>query len=141
MENEAQEYLQQHKIMEFLNHATESMVYARPPRVNSYLIKMLKEMKEVRDSDENQKMPDHPNIKSMNAIALFRMLDPMSHGNIPASSLKEILDVYALFENENSQLYQVYLKGEPVYQDDFVARLNHDLKTQSCFWKKDEVSE
>ena len=71
-----------------------------------YLIKMLKEMKEVRDSDENSKMPEHPNIKNMNAIALFRMLDPMGHGKVPASSLKEILDVYSLFDNENSQLYR-----------------------------------
>jgi len=134
MENEAQEYLKKHKITEFLSHATESMVYTRPPRVNSYLIKMLKEMKEVRDSDENGQMPEHPNIKNMNAIALFRMLDPMGHGKVPASSLKEILDVYSLFDNENSQLYQLYVKDEDIYQDDFVARLNHDLKTNSCYW-------
>ena len=106
MENEAQEYLKKHKITEFLNHATESMVYTRPPRVNSYLIKMLKEMKEVRDSDDQSIMPEHPNIKNMNAIALFKMLDPMGHGKVPASCLKEILDVYSLFDNENSQLYR-----------------------------------
>merc|ERR1712071_441465 len=88
MENEAQEYLKKHKITEFLNHATESMVYTRPPRVNSYLIKRL----------------------------------------------KEILDVYSLFDNENSQLYQLYLKDEDIYQDDFVARLDHDLKTNTCYW-------
>ena len=98
-------------------------------------------MKEVRDSEENSQMPEHPNIKSMNTIALFKMLDPMSHGKVPASSLKEILDVYALYENENSQLYQSFVRGEDVYQEDFVARLSHDLKTNSCFWKVPDVTE
>ena len=53
---DAQQYLEQHKIPDLLNHITEALVYARPPRVTSYLVKMLKHMQQVRDDEDEDKL-------------------------------------------------------------------------------------
>merc|ERR1712018_529544 len=50
-------------------------------------------MKDVRDGDQQQKI-DHPNIKDLNARALFKMLDPMGHGQVCSSSVLPILEIY-----------------------------------------------
>merc|ERR1711881_125581 len=106
MEKEAKEYLDKHKIVDLLNHVTESLVYAQPPRVGPFMTKMLMTMKDTRDSEDGDQLINHPNIKQQNSRALFRMMDPMGSGKISVTQMEEILTIYKLDQLEDSKLYQ-----------------------------------
>ena len=141
MEQEALEYLNRHKVIDLLNHVTESLVYAQPPRVGPFMTKMLMTMKDTRDNTETNDLINHPNIKQQNSRALFRMMDPMGRGKICVSQMQDVLDIYDLDKLEDSKLYQAFQKGGEIEEEEFIAYLHFDLQRQSCYYeKKDPIA-
>ncbi|XP_030163645.1 EF-hand calcium-binding domain-containing protein 10 isoform X1 [Lynx canadensis] len=91
-EQEARDYLEEHRIMELLNYLTSTLLFFRPEKPREYLISVLERLRIAKMT--GLAFPffmDHSNIVSM-----FEMMDTSNKGTISFVQYREALKTLGL---------------------------------------------
>ncbi|XP_066524681.1 EF-hand calcium-binding domain-containing protein 10 [Hoplias malabaricus] len=86
-EEEAAEYLRNHKVMELMDNLTSSLFFHRPERPKEFLVSQLEKLKATRDHAAES----HCLFDDSNLDAVFGILDPTNQGYISYAQYKEAL--------------------------------------------------
>ncbi|XP_038597220.1 EF-hand calcium-binding domain-containing protein 10 [Tachyglossus aculeatus] len=114
-EEEAQAYLEQHRIVELLDGLTSSVLYHRPERPREFLISLLERVKVARMTGVAYPyLMDHSNLTSM-----FEMMDPSKQGYITSVQLREALQTLGLPTEDES-----FPDGERITIERFINKVN-----------------
>ncbi|KAK6482615.1 EF-hand calcium-binding domain-containing protein 10-like [Huso huso] len=91
-ELEANNYLEKHKILEFMDNLTSMLFFHRPERPCEFLITQLERLKLARTTSR-----DYPCLfNESNLEAIFGILDPTRQGYITLGQYKEALNTIGL---------------------------------------------
>ncbi|XP_033888073.1 EF-hand calcium-binding domain-containing protein 10-like isoform X1 [Acipenser ruthenus] len=91
-ELEANNYLEKHKILEFMDNLTSMLFFHRPERPCEFLITQLERLKLARTTSR-----DYPCLfNESNLEAIFGILDPTRQGYITVGQYKEALNTIGL---------------------------------------------
>merc|ERR1712038_309238 len=86
-EQDARDYMSQHKILELFNNLTSQLMYNQPDHPKDFLIENLEKLIKARTSKLDYPcLFDESNIESV-----FGMLDPTQRGHIKLQQYKEAL--------------------------------------------------
>ncbi|XP_069483839.1 EF-hand calcium-binding domain-containing protein 10 [Ambystoma mexicanum] len=92
LELEAQEYLQQNKVLELMDNLTSMLLYYRPERPREFLIDQLEKLKLARITDM-----DYPCLfDESNLDSVFGVLDPLGQGFITKIQYQEALNTMGI---------------------------------------------
>ncbi|XP_072181585.1 EF-hand calcium-binding domain-containing protein 10-like [Diadema setosum] len=127
-EIEANEYLQNHKIMELFHNITGQLVFHRPDNPKAFMIDYIEKLKEGRTTQMNYPcLFDDTNIESV-----FGMLDPTKKGHI---TLEQYREAMATLGCENIDENPTGAESGRVTADIFAREVKMGLKKASATFK------
>ncbi|XP_044132703.1 EF-hand calcium-binding domain-containing protein 10 [Bufo gargarizans] len=122
---EAEDYLQENKIMELVNNLTSLLLYHRPDRPREFLITQLEKLKLARLADA-----EYPCLfDESNVDAVFGILDPSGQGYITGTQYIEALKTLGV------DVSNLPYPPEKITQEVFKHDMRTHLKKSSATFK------
>jgi hypothetical protein len=96
-DEDARNYLNEHRILELLNNLMTQTVYNRPSSPKDFMIEQLQQLKKAKSEKSNYPcIFNDDNIKSV-----FDIMDPTGRGYITSSQYKEALKTLGIMGQED----------------------------------------